>query len=90
MIESTACIQNDQGIHCRPTALIVKYCSKAVPKIKLVVDEEAIDSASFLAVMSLGLMKGDEVAFCVDGENEEQIAKEFKELLETEFDFPQN
>ena len=47
-----------------------------------------MSACSFLALMSLGLMEGDRIDFSVDGENEENVAIEFKVLLETKFDFP--
>ena len=82
-------IQNANGIHCRPSAIIIKEVKQLdANQVKIHHGDENCDPASILALMSMGLAKGDEVRVDVTGPKAERVADHVAELLERQFDFP--
>ncbi len=83
-----AIIANAQGIHCRPSALIVKEFQGYPGNIKISNHSGSCDVSSVMQLLSLEMNKGSKVTVEVEGENEEATAKRLVELLQTHFDFP--
>lgn len=87
MFQIQATIQNEHGIHCRPTALIMRSIGDYSGRIEVVCGNGRSNPRSMLGLMSLGLAKGVEIVIEVDGPDEESMALRLKELFETHFDF---
>lgn len=83
-----AIIANSQGIHCRPSALIVKEFLEYPGNIRISNGHGSCDVSSVMQLLSLELHQGSTVKIGVDGENETQVADRLVELFETNFDFP--
>jgi phosphotransferase system HPr (HPr) family protein len=88
MVERSAIIKNSQGIHCRPSALIVKVLRDFKGEVAFHSEEGRCDPRSIMALLSMGLQKGSRVRVEVKGPDEEALCLRLKDLLETEFDFP--
>lgn len=88
MIEVKAVVQNEAGIHCRPSAILVKAGCAYEGDIHVAADSGTCNLKSALELIMLGLEKGAEVHIQVSGPNEEEEAKKLVELFETHFDFP--
>lgn len=89
MVSRQVIIQNENGIHCRPSAAILKEVQRhGENQVTLHHGESQCNPGSILALMSLGLAKGDEVRVDVTGPKAEQVADQIAKLLEREFDFP--
>jgi phosphocarrier protein len=88
MVKTTAVIQNEAGIHCRPTAVIMQAAAEYNGVVTIIAPGGTCELGSALELMMLGLEQGTQVGLCVDGPNEEMIAIQFKELFERNFDFP--
>ena len=83
-----AIIANSQGIHCRPSALIVKEFQGYPGTIRISNGNDACDVSSVMQLLSLEMHKGSKVKVEVMGENETATADRLVELLQTHFDFP--
>ena len=83
-----ALIANSQGIHCRPSALIVKEFQGYPGKIRITNGNGACDVSSVMQLLSLEMHQGSKVKVEVMGENEAATADRLVELLQTHFDFP--
>ena len=83
-----ATIRNEAGIHCRPSAAIVKDLSRFQSVIRVVSPAGVADGQSMMSLLSLGLEKGTVVKVRVKGRDKAAAAARAVELLETEFDFP--
>ncbi len=84
-----AVIRNNAGIHCRPTAVIVKEARQFDDDITVGVDEgETADPKSAIELLSLGLDKGAEVTIRAVGGTAAACVEAMIELLEREYDFP--
>ncbi len=88
MTEMRATIRNAHGIHCRPSAVIVKRALVYGGDIVIVGKKGETKLSSILELMSLELFVGSEIKIQVSGENEDAVCKEMVELFETKFDFP--
>ena len=82
-------IQNENGIHCRPAALIIKELQKH-PDHQVVLHRngDQCNPGSILALMSMGLSMGESVRVEVTGPDAERVADCVAELLSRNFDFP--
>ncbi len=83
-----ATIANSQGIHCRPSALIVKEFIGYTGQIWISNDFGSCDVSSVMQLLSLEMNMGSKVKIEVSGENEAAIADRLVTLLQTHFDFP--
>jgi len=88
MIQKSATIRNEQGIHCRPCAVIIKATRPYSGDMKVMAPSGECDPRSVMALMSLALHQGTEITVEVSGPDEEEWAAKLVELFETEFDFP--
>ena len=88
MVENKAVIQNEAGIHCRPSAILVKEGSAYAGEILVTSASGTCTLTSALELIMLGLEKGAKVDIQVTGPDEEAFARRLVELFETHFDFP--
>ncbi len=85
----SAVVKNNAGIHCRPTAVIVKEARRFGNEIIVhAPDGTPADPTSAIELLALGLDKGSEVEIEVHGDEAEACCARLVELFETEFDFP--
>ncbi|MDF7801003.1 HPr family phosphocarrier protein [Pontiellaceae bacterium B1224] len=88
MFETTAVIKNEAGIHCRPSAILVKEGSSYDGKILISAPSGTCDLTSALECIMLGMEQGTRISIQVTGPDEEAYAKKLVDLFETHFDFP--
>lgn len=88
MIEKEAVVRNHQGIHCRPSAVIVKAAEAYSGKILVRAANGEADCRSIMGLLCLGLEEGAEVVISATGPDEESMADQLTGLFETHFDFP--
>ena len=83
-----AIIANSQGIHCRPSAVIVKEFMGYPGTIRISNDHGSCDVSSVMQLLSLEMHPGSKVKIEVMGGNESATADRLVELFQTHFDFP--
>ena len=78
-------ITDEVGIHARPAGILAKKAKEYTSKITLTKDGKSAEAQKLMAVMSLGVKKGENVVVSVEGEDEEvafpEIETFFKENL---------
>lgn len=87
-VERVAVIRNGQGIHCRPSAVIVKEARSFDSEIEIITDTGSGDPRSAIELLSLGLDQDKRVTVRATGADAQACCDRMVELLETEFDFP--
>ena len=87
MTKREAVIQNEAGIHCRPSAILVEARTAYPGEVRVESEQGVITLRSALECIMLGLEKGARVNIEVDGPDEEQFADELVALFERQFDF---
>lgn len=75
-------IKDEQGIHARPAGDLVKAAKGFACEIKMEKDGKAADAKKIFGIMGLGAKQGDTVAFCFDGEDEEQACAAISQFME--------
>jgi len=88
MVEVKAVIKNEAGIHCRPTAVITQAAAGVDAVVTVLSPAGSCELGSALELMMLGLEQGTLITLQISGPDEEAAAAKFKELFETNFDFP--
>ena len=83
-----AIIANSQGIHCRPSAVIVKEFQGYPGRVRISNGNGACDVTSVMQLLSLELHQGCEIKIEVMGADEAARADRLVELFQTHFDFP--
>lgn len=72
-------INDEVGIHARPAGTLVKLAKGANCAVTLTKGEKSVDATKLMAVMSLGVKKGDEVIVAAD---DSQVLEELKKFFE--------
>ena len=88
MVEKTATIHNGHGIHCRPSAVIIKTAVPYAGQIEVLTDSGRTTLRSLLELVALDLQEGAVVRIRVSGPGEEEFCSRLVGLFETHFDFP--
>lgn len=88
MIEFEAKVINRAGLHTRPAATLVKITSKYKSEVFIEKDGMRINGKSIIGVMTLTAEVGSSLNFQIDGEDENRMANEIKELFESGFGEP--
>lgn len=73
MAEIKYVITDAEGIHARPAGALVKFVKELGCSATITKGERTVDLTRLMAVMSLGVKKGEEVT--VSCENEEHLNK---------------
>lgn len=82
MVSFKYTITDEVGIHARPAGILVKEAKKYPATITLKTAKGSADARKLMAIMALGVKQNDEVTVEVEGENEEQVAKEIQVFFE--------
>ena len=75
-------IKDKSGIHARPAGEFVKKSKMFNSSITVCNDDKKADGKKIFGLMGLGVKYNDEITVCIDGDDEEEAAKEIKEFLE--------
>lgn len=87
MVEKTATIRNANGIHCRPSAVIVKEAQEYPGTICVETASGTADLRSVISLLCLGLSVDTVITIKVSGPDEEAFSSRLVTLFETHFDF---
>jgi phosphocarrier protein HPr len=88
MVEKTATIQNANGIHCRPSAVIIKEAQDYAGEITIIAESGETDLRSVISLLCLGRSEGTTITIRVSGPDEAAFCARLVVLFETLFDFP--
>ena len=77
----------EAGIHARPAGLLVKKAASFKSNIKILHEQRGseADLKRLMAVIALGVKKGDRIVLSVDGEDEEEAADALEAFLKENF-----
>ncbi len=74
-------IKDSVGIHARPASLLVKKAKELSSKTVINARGKSAEATRLMAIMSLGIKKGDEINVQVTGENEKADALEMESFF---------
>ena len=82
MIKKPITINLSTGLEARPVAQLVQVASQFNSEIYVEIGKKRVNAKSIMAVMSLGVKKGNEVIITADGADEEEAIAEIQKVLE--------
>ena len=85
MIDKELVIMNRLGLHARAAARFVHLASRFRSRIHLAKDGLQVDGKSILGLLTLAGCQGSSLHLRVDGEDEEDAARELAALVEGRF-----
>ena len=85
MIERQATIVNQEGLHARPAARIVRLASTFESEIELVKDGLDVNGKSIMGVMMLAAECGSSIIIRATGPDAEQAVEALAELVASGF-----
>jgi phosphocarrier protein HPr len=85
VIELQATIVNQEGLHARPAARIVRLASNFTAAIVLSKDGLDVNAKSIMGVMMLAAECGSEITIRADGSDAEQAVQALAELVASGF-----
>ena len=74
-------ITDEVGIHARPAGLLVKEAKNYDSVIKVTKDGKSAEAKKLMALMGLGVKKGDTVTVSVEGRDEDTVAAKMEEFF---------
>lgn len=78
-------VNNSAGLHARPASLFVKTASQFESSIRVSKDGKEADAKGLLAIMTLGVKKGDQIKITAEGIDEKEALQALKALFESNF-----
>ena len=88
MIEREATIVNQEGLHARPAAQIVRLASSFSSEIELVKDGMDVNGKSIMGVMMLAAECGSSILIRAEGPDVEQAVQALADLVAGGFGEP--
>ena len=88
MIEREARIVNQEGLHARPAAKIVRLASSYASSIELLKDGVAVNGKSIMGVMMLAAECGSSIMVRANGDDAEQAVDAICQLVAGGFGEP--
>ena len=85
MIEREATIVNQEGLHARPAARIVRLANGFAAEIQLAKDGLEVNGKSIMGVMMLAAECGSSIIIRADGPDAEQAVQALAELVASGF-----
>src|ERR1700710_1492229 len=79
-------IQNRNGLHARPAAMLVKVSSRFRAEIWVEKDGERVNGKSIMGLMMLAAGKGSKLTIHADGNDASTAIAEIEELVRRKFD----
>ncbi|MEA9984542.1 MULTISPECIES: HPr family phosphocarrier protein [Subtercola] len=87
MTERTALIASSHGLHARPASLFTQAVAKSGAKVTIAKAEgKAVNAASILGVISLGIENGDTVTLSTDSAEATSVLDDLVGMLERDLD----
>lgn len=87
MAQRTVAVGSKVGLHARPAKLFAQAAAESGLGVRISKgDGPAVDAASILRVMALGVGHGDEVTVSADGDGAEEVLDSLVALLATDHD----
>ena len=88
MIEREATIVNQEGLHARPAAQIVRLANSFMAQVELAKDGLVVNGKSIMGVMMLAAEHGSSIIIRADGSDAEQAVQALAELVASGFGEP--
>ncbi len=83
--EGILVIQNDKGLHTRPSTELVKCTCKFTSQINLILDDTVVNAKSILGILMLAACKGTKIKIEAQGEDAKEAVEAIQKLAQQKF-----
>jgi phosphocarrier protein len=84
-LSKSVTIINDLGLHARSAAQIAKLAQNVKSKVWIIKDEEKVDAASIIDILTLACAKGSKITLKIDDQSDLDILNNIAKLIESGF-----
>ena len=81
MIKTPVVVKTEEGFDGRPIALLVQQASQYVSKVYIQIGEKNINAKSIMGLVSLGMLKDEEVSLQAEGPDEQDAVNELAKMI---------
>ena len=85
MYMKEAVVNNQVGLHARPATFFIQKANEFKSSIWVEKDERRVNAKSLLGVLSLGIVKGTNIALIADGSDEKEAVDALVSLIQNNF-----
>ena len=85
MYTKTAVVNNQVGLHARPATFFIQKANEYKSSIWVEKEERRVNAKSLLGVLSLGIVKGTNIALIADGSDEKEAVDALVSLIQNNF-----
>lgn len=82
MKEFSYTVKSQLGMHARPAGMFVKLAKQCHSIIEISFNEKKVNVSRILAVMGMGIKQGDTVTISAEGEDEQKVCEQLREICE--------
>ena len=86
MVEKTVRINNERGIHTRPSVAIVQLTEHYNCRVKLRNNDIEVDGKSIMGILMLEAIEGTQIGITCDGPDEVECCDKLAALMSSQFD----
>ena len=87
MVEKKLLVENKNGIHARPSAMIVEVLSNFSSDIIIKTESGEADARSIMAILMLKILHGTEISVIANGQDEQEAVEAVEKLFKDKFGF---
>ncbi len=84
-MEKTVTVLNEEGLHARPAAILVKEANAYTSEVSVLVNGSEVNAKSIMGLMALGLTKNTELTLKAAGADEVEAVEALSKLFENKF-----
>lgn len=84
-LTETLIVKNEQGLHIRPAAKIVKLLQNTKCDVYFTYKKEKVNAKSIMSILMLAAKKNAEIIVTVDGPSPEKVMEKLKKSFEKRF-----
>ena len=78
-------VRNEVGLHARPATYFIQKANEFKSGIWVEKEERRVNAKSLLGVLSLGIVKGTNIALIADGSDEKEAVDALVSLIQNNF-----
>ena len=78
-------VENQVGLHARPATFFIQKANEYKSSIWVEKEERRVNAKSLLGVLSLGIVKGTNIALIADGSDEKEAVDALVSLIQNNF-----
>ena len=78
-------VKNEVGLHARPATYFIQKANEFKSGIWVEKEERRVNAKSLLGVLSLGIVKGTNIALIADGSDEKEAVDALVSLIQNNF-----